>query len=269
MTHSALKKLLAATALVLAGLFGLLNGGSIQPPENFSAAKQIAREIYAGEQSTFYCGCRYNGSQVDLASCGYQVRKNANRAARLEWEHVVPAWVIGHQRQCWQQGGRDNCTRNDPTFARAEADLHNLVPAIGEVNGDRSNFPLTMLDARPTQYGQCAMVVDFKTRKAMPPEPARGPAARIYLYMHERYQLRLSSQDRQLYEAWHRMYPPTAAEQARNQRIACQMGWGNPWVGEVNMAQCGASNVLGGVLSGAQELLRSGPPRELAGLLAR
>lgn len=43
---------------------------------------------------------------VDLASCGYQVRKQQNRAQRIEWEHIVPAWVFGHQRQCWQNGGR-------------------------------------------------------------------------------------------------------------------------------------------------------------------
>jgi len=24
---------------------------------------------------------------------------------------------------------------------RSEADMHNLVPAIGEINGDRSNYP--------------------------------------------------------------------------------------------------------------------------------
>jgi endonuclease I len=40
------------------------------------------------------------------------------RAARIEWEHIVPAWQIGHQRQCWQEGGRKNCTRNDEVFKR-------------------------------------------------------------------------------------------------------------------------------------------------------
>ncbi|CAM5322348.1 hypothetical protein SSTU70S_05180 [Stutzerimonas stutzeri] len=63
----------------------------------------------------------------------------------MEWEHIVPAWVIGHQRRCWQQGGRKHCTANDPVFSRAEADLHNLVPVVGEVNGDRSNFGFGML----------------------------------------------------------------------------------------------------------------------------
>ena len=31
---------------------------------------------------------------IDLESCGYKVRKNENRASRVEWEHVVPAWQL-------------------------------------------------------------------------------------------------------------------------------------------------------------------------------
>lgn len=268
MTHSSAKKLLALVAILLSALFTLVSSDD-PAPRTFQEAKKIAREIYTDEGRTFYCGCRYQGNRVDLDSCGYVPRKNAQRAARIEWEHVVPAWVIGHQRQCWKNGGRDNCTRNDPVFARAEADLHNLVPAIGEVNGDRSNFPLTMLDAQPSQYGRCAMVVDFKARKAMPPEHSRGAVARTYLYMHERYGLRLSDQDRQLYEAWHRMYAVGAAERRRNQDIACQMGWGNPWVGEVDMGQCPGRNPLGGMLVGLFGTAKALALEEVGGLLRR
>ncbi|WPC05770.1 endonuclease [Pseudomonas sp. MBLB4123] len=207
-------------------------------PQSFTAAKKIAWKLYAPQQTTFYCGCAYQGNRVDLASCGYVPRKQPRRAQRLEWEHVVPAWVIGHQRQCWQQGGRKNCTRNDPVFRAAEADLHNLVPSIGEVNGDRSNYALGMLGASPKQYGACPMRVDFKARTAMPPEPARGASARIYLYMADHYRLRLSRQDRRTYEAWHRLYPVSDWERWRNQQVGCVMGHGNPYVGAIDRQRC-------------------------------
>lgn len=212
---------------------------NIQAPRTFKEAKKIAWKLYAERPQTFYCGCEYKGNRVDLDSCGYEPRKNTNRANRIEWEHVVPAWVIGHQRQCWQSGGRKNCTENDQVFQAAEADLHNLVPSIGEVNGDRSNFALGMLSDKPGQYGACPMVVNFKQKTAMPPEHARGPAARIYLYMADRYKLRLSKQDRRVYEAWNRQYPVSEWEQWRNQKTACAMGWGNPYVGQVNLSLCG------------------------------
>ncbi|QQE89002.1 endonuclease [Azotobacter chroococcum] len=246
--------LLSGIALAVAGsLFT-----DIEPPETFGAAKKIAREIHADDPLTFYCGCRYRDNRVDLASCGYQPRKSPQRASRLEWEHVVPAWVIGHQRQCWKKGGREHCTANDPAFAAAEADLHNLVPAIGEVNGDRSNFGFAMLNRKPDQYGRCRMVVDFQARKAMPREEVRGAVARIYLYMHDRYRLRMSPQDRKLYEAWNRQYPVSERERRRNQEVACQMGWGNPYVGEVGLWRCGFAGVMTSLLDGAGGVMQDG-----------
>jgi len=208
-------------------------------PQNFAAAKKIAWRLYAERPSTFYCGCAYDGNRVDLASCGYTPRKQLRRAQRLEWEHVVPAWVIGHQRQCWQRGGRKNCARTDAAFKAAEADLHNLVPSIGEVNGDRSNFALGMLSAQPRQYGACPMVVDFKAKTAMPPQRVRGASARIYLYMADHYQLRLSKLDRRTFEAWNRQYPISEWERWRNQKVGCVMGHGNPYVGALDHARCG------------------------------
>ncbi|WP_016582476.1 endonuclease, partial [Yersinia pestis] len=132
---------------------------------NFSQAKAVAAKIHQDAPGSFYCGCQidWQGKKgiPDLNSCGYQPRKNAARAARIEWEHVVPAWQFGHQRQCWQQGGRKNCAK-DPVYRQIETDLHNLQPAIGEVNGDRNNFMYSQWNGGSGQYGQCAMKVDFK-----------------------------------------------------------------------------------------------------------
>lgn len=212
-----------------------------EPPRTFAEAKKIAWSLYAQQSVEFYCGCRYNGNRVDLKSCGYQPRKNPQRAARIEWEHVVPAWVIGHQRRCWQQGGRKQVARSDETFRRTEADLFNLVPSIGEINGDRSNLSFAWLPQPPTQYGACPMVVDFKAGKAMPRPKVRGMIARNYFYMSQRYGLRLSKQERRLFEAWSRHYPVESWERQRNQRIACVMGWGNPFVGPVDLRSCAGS----------------------------
>lgn len=224
-------------------------------PRTFREAKKIAWKIHAERPVDFYCGCRYQGNRIDLDSCGYEPRKQPRRAARVEWEHIVPAWVIGHQRQCWQNGGRKNCTANDPLFSQAEADLHNLVPVVGEVNGDRSNFGFGMLTEKPTQYGACPFVVDFKQRTAMPAEYSRGAIARAYLYMSERYRLRLSKQDRRLYDVWNRQYPVSEWERWRNQRIACAQGNANPHVGEVDMRSCSREKRVAGRYPAGRELV--------------
>ena len=63
--------------------------------ESFNEAKKLAAKVFAGHETTFYCGCSYTGKDIDLASCGYEPKKDGNRAKRLEWEHVVPAHAFG------------------------------------------------------------------------------------------------------------------------------------------------------------------------------
>lgn len=156
---------------------------------------------------------------------------NKLRAKKLEWEHVVTAWTLGHQRQCWQNGGGRKACGADPAFARAEGDLVNLVPAVGEVNNDRSNLPFSVWTQRPqTIYGQCQTVVDFKAGAVQPRPEVRGRIARIYMYMHETYSLRMSGQDKQLMCAWARSTPVDQWELTRDRRIAARQGNGNRFV---------------------------------------
>ena len=175
-------------------------------PSNFDQAKKLSQRIHAPAASSFYCDCaiRWQGQKgiPDLPGCGYQIRKNGPRANRIEWEHVMPAHHFGHQRQCWQDGGRKNCVKTDAVFRAMEADLYNLVPAIGEVNGDRSNFRFGLLPGTAAQHGACPVKVNFKQRVFEPAPPVRGDIARIYFYMAEKYNLILSRAQQQLSIAW-------------------------------------------------------------------
>lgn len=200
---------------------------------SFSKSKRILAEIYAEQPVSFYCGCDYKkkGKKLipDLDSCGYDPRKNAKRAKRIEWEHVMPAWAFGHQMQCWQDGGRKNC-RKSPNFKQMEADMHNLVPAVGEVNGDRSNYRFGMLEGENRAYGSCDVEIDFKARKAEPAPYLRGDIARTYFYMRDMYGVRLSKQQRRLFEAWAKQDPVDDWERKRNDLIEERQGNRNPYV---------------------------------------
>lgn len=211
-------------------------------PTNFRQAKKIALTLHQDDDTSFYCGCditRHGKKLVpDLQSCGYRYRKQLKRASRIEWEHVVPAWEFGHQRQCWQQGRRKNCTKNDKIFKKMEGDLHNLVAAVGEVNGDRSNFRFSQWNGQRHQYGQCEMIIDFKGRKAQPPANRRGDIARIYFYFKQQYQLRIASSQLKLFSAWNKLDPVDQAECQRDQRITKAQGNTNPFVSR----QCRANS---------------------------
>lgn len=212
-------------------------------PATFEQAKQVMyRQIYADHPVTIYCGCSYDphSNKVDWASCGFRPRKNPERASRTEAEHVMPAHQFGNFRQCWREPetvcpgkhltGRKCCELADPVFNAAHNDLNNLYPAVGEVNGDRSNFNWGMVPGEAHEYGACPMKIDESIRRAEPPDAVKGNVARTMFYMERTYGFKLSDQDRKLFTVWSRMDPPDDWEIERNQRIARIQGQDNPFV---------------------------------------
>lgn len=213
-----------------------------EPPGTFSNAKRLAKELHADHRTTFYCGCKYDKhGKVDLHSCGYQIQKNKRRAERLEWEHIMPVSVWGVHFSCWNEPlccnrqhcykGRACCREINPEFAKMEADLHNIVPEIGELNAVRSNYRFGMLPHVATgQFGACEFKVDKETRRVEPRAMVRGMVARAYLYMANTYSIHLSPAQHQLFAAWNKEYPPDAWEVLWDNRIAMLQGNHNLYI---------------------------------------
>lgn len=209
-------------------------------PEDFSQAKRLLKEHVYNDQNQsaagdFYCGCKWewvgkSGGKMDQASCGFQTSKMADRASRLEWEHTVPISAVAQQRQCWREGGRQNCQLTDPVFNRMEADMHNLVPSIGTANALRSNTLYGMATGPTLPLGACTTKIGTSVRVVEPRDEVKGEAARITFYMADRYSLRLSDQQQRVLIAWDRMFPVSAWEKERDRRIAYSMGNHNPFV---------------------------------------
>lgn len=221
---------IAAVALALhSSAFGAGN----QKIRHFREAKRFANEIHADHPYTIYCHCHYNGHDIDLKSCDYKVHKDAKRALRLEWEHVVPAEAFGQSFVEWREGsphcarhgkkfkGR-KCAQNNPEFARIEADLYNLWPEIGELNGLRNNYAMAELGAekdKQFEFGGCKVKID--DRKFEPMSHAKGRVARVYMYMDQVYPGRgiISEKNRKLFEAWDKLHPVDEWECQRARRI--------------------------------------------------
>lgn len=222
-------------------------------PDSFNTAKRILyNEIYKGHDITFYCGCDYDPKtkQPDWKSCDYKPRKNSERASRIEAEHVMPAHQFGNFRQCWREPkkvcpekdmtGRQCCEAKDPVFETAHNDLHNLFPAIGEVNGDRSNFNWGMVEGNKREYGACPIEIDESIRRAEPPNAVKGDVARVMFYMENTYGFKLSDQDRKLFTVWSNQDAPDAWEIERNKRIAAIQGQENRFISQYGNAKVSA-----------------------------
>lgn len=222
--------------------------------ESFSKSKKILFKIHANHPYTFYCGCKYDHknkeNMIDRSSCGYLPRNELTKKGKLNmstrhmgWEHIVPAENFGRAFSCWRDGdakcvksngksfkGRKCCQKVNKKFRIMQADMHNLQPAIGELNADRSNYRFDFELPTPEQYGECRFEVDFKERRARVKEELRGIIARTYLYFNKQYGMKLSKQELQKFQAWDKTYPSDVWEIERNKRIAKMQGNANLFI---------------------------------------
>ena len=202
---------------------------------SFGKSKRLlATKIYPKHQKAFYSNCDYIIKEKKLIpiakTCGFHYRKNKNRSERIEWEHIVPAWHFGHQLHCWQNGGRMTCRQQNSKFKQMEADMHNLVPAIGEINGDRSNFRYGMIEGEKRLYGKVDMEIDFSNKKAEPRASVRGDIARTYFYMRDRYGLRISRTQEKMLIAWNNLDPVSRWEKEKNKIVKELQGDENMYI---------------------------------------
>ncbi|MCP5499782.1 MAG: endonuclease [Leptospiraceae bacterium] len=188
---------------------------------SFNRSKNLLMKIYEKHRITFYCGCKfYEDKRVDPEECGYVPKKSSNKRSRnIEWEHVVAAENFGRSFKEWREGhpncvskekpykGRRCASKVSEEFRRMEADMHNLHPAIGELNQYRSNYMYNMIPGEEREFGKCDFEVKGKIAEPMP--SIYGNIARTFMYMDKAYPRRgiISGSNRKLFEAWNRMDP--------------------------------------------------------------
>lgn len=203
---------------------------------SFTKSKKILySEIYSDEvpKTTFYCGCSYSsGRKVDFRSCGYIPRKNKKRAERVEAEHVVPASLFGRTFSSWTEGnsacvsgkgvkyrGRKCAGKASDEYRYMESDLYNLHPAVGEVNGDRSDNEFGEIPGEDRHYGTCD--VEIKDGIIEPRPSIRGDIARTYFYMMTAYpgRITLSEEKMTMFKEWDISDPVSKEECDRAAKI--------------------------------------------------
>jgi deoxyribonuclease-1 len=199
---------------------------SVYALDTFAAAKRKAKLIYTGPLAVdIYCGCPYDSKlKVNLNACGY--KKDApKRAQRIEWEHVVPAYFFTKKNNC---KSRKSC--DSPVFKRMEGDLHNLRPAVGELNMVRSNKLYGRVIPKTKKFGRCEFYSDRKLTE--PPDNVKGDVARITLYMVDKYKLDMPVNTLMLMREWNKQDPVSEEEKQINKKIYQIQGDYNSYIGK-------------------------------------
>jgi len=204
--------------------------------KSFSEAKKYLNKVIYSQGSdrrTFYCGCSFSEKmKIDSENCGYAVRKDKKRAGRVEWEHIVPASEFGKNLTEWKDGhpnckdgkgnhfkGRNCASKMNRSFQFMQADMYNLVPAVGEINADRKDYNYGIIAEEKREYGKCDFEINNQT--AEPPLKIRGNIARTYMYMDSAYPgfNIINKNNLSLFEEWDNLDPVDIEECRRSAAI--------------------------------------------------
>lgn len=211
------------------------HSNAAQIPTSFSKAKKkLYKSVYNNQGKTFYVGCHWQKKKVDLSTCNLEnsfSSKEQKRAKRTEAEHIIPAsWLYkknGKYRDCYVEAksqktsARKYCQRNDTEYRNAHNDLVNLRPAVGAINGSRSNKPFaeSVSGKKETTYIGNGKQLIISTRIVIPDHSIRGDIARVALYMKNTYGATYSKRQLSLFNKWNREDPISSDERVLAQKI--------------------------------------------------
>ena len=143
-------------------------------------------------------------------------------------EHIFPMSWATKSLKC---GTRNQCRDYSSRFNRIESDLHNLYPALAEINDARGAMSFAVIKGEKHIRAGCDFEIDKRSYKAEPRPAVRGEIARAMLYMADTYaELKLFESQRKLMEKWHREDPPNSEEKRRNSLIESIQGNRNPYI---------------------------------------
>jgi deoxyribonuclease I len=222
-------------------------------PETEQELAQVMAWVYRDQPLEAYCGCAFGADgSVAADACGYSNVEDPAPAVR--WEPIVPPSRYGAYRKCWQgwalepgaaspnpdnELARRKCAETDAEFGAMDADLYNLQPVIAALSQHRRDFPFGQVQGEPREYGACDFEMQSvmgKSARVEPPPEIRGDIARTYFYMAGKYgkgkdwKIKLTREQRKLYEQWSAADPVDDRERLRACRIQAVQGWENPFV---------------------------------------
>ncbi len=187
-------------------------GNTSEPIKTYEEARPIFwQQLYANGGETLYCQKQFGP--------GY------NKGINIE--HVFPMAWVAWKLKC---GKRNQCRESSDEFNLIEADLHNLYPALTDMNKSRSSFAFAVIAGEERHFGVCDFEIDEQRRLVEPRPEVRGEIARAMLYMKDRYDLYLKKQQQQLLLKWHHDDPVSEPERARNEIIFSIQGNRNHWI---------------------------------------
>lgn len=203
MAKTHLNRLICAGLLFLLP-FSLLAEGYLEQLPRFW------RGLYPDGGETLYCGIAF---------------RPFDKAVNVE--HIFPmAWVT----KALGCGDRKQCRANSERFNQIEADMHNLYPALKEINKARGTLAYGDLAGERWLREDCDFEINKRLKRVEPRAEVQGDIARAMFYMSSQYDLEIYDRQRRTLLRWHEQDPPSVEERRRNDVIERLQGNRNPYI---------------------------------------
>lgn len=186
-----------------------------QPFLSFSSSSSAMNKIYSKYKVLPLSGKHYYFSEGDCSVEGLVDITN-QKTEKVQWRHLIPESVIGSGMACMTQrlcqstlsdklySGPGCCRKISLRFKQISSDLFNIIP--------------TVLQEKHKNLIHVKHIFD------------KGSIARSYLYLIDRYAIKVDESIKKLCLLWHRKYPVSAWEKEKNRKIFKLQGTFNPFI---------------------------------------
>ena len=217
--------------------------------ENYPHARErIFYRLYVGvrqyESTDIYCGLRFR-----VAAAVAKLPEGAETGRPATWITLEHAYAADWMADALACGDRDTCAvASDETirkrFNNAEADMHNLWPALGNLNSSRGKRPFGEVgdpkrtEQRAVKVGEKTFQCDFENVGGIvePRRIVRGNLARSIFYMCQEYGFPVDPKMLIVLKRWNAADPPTQGERRRNDRIEAWQRTRNVFIDDPSLA---------------------------------
>jgi len=231
---------------------------------DINQANDLLNDSFGKKGLSFYCKCSFKRKRI--RKCDFTSNAYTGRQRKIEWSHVVSPSLFGPTFTTWNEGhpkcervadfpsrsrmrsmnysrsyyegllekkpfkGKECARKIDDLFRRMEADLYNIVPAIGAINALKDGQSPAEIHTFVPQFGNCDLKI--LGQNFDPPSHVKGDVARIYFYMENAYpgKVRIPLKVRKLLKLWSLRDPVSKEECRRSQQILKLQGNINPFV---------------------------------------
>ncbi len=211
---------------------------------SYGAATKRAYGLYFGaaasEATDIYCGIRFKVTSED----------SGRPTDWLSLEHAYPADWMADVFGC---NSREDCrvqsnAKNRARFNHAEGDLHNLWPALTNLNSSRGKRPFGEIpgdDPKEVVVNGKKFKCDFENDGSVvePRKIVKGNLARSIFYMCKEYGFPVDAEMLKTLRKWNKEDPPSPFERMRNAKIALIQKTKNPFVDKPQLANTLACKV--------------------------